>query len=911
MEQKSHLRLIFKLHTKMLKNADWNLTLPLEEAIRTCPDTVVSIGDSQLLRFIDELNGIEDMTVIVKAKQCEIRFVKKQPTSAESKKRIRKLYKELYDLQFQKDYLCVVMDRKSDYDRANKGFTVNGIKYRRFLGTNGGIKNSTIVYVNEKLYPELKRRLDNGRKMNVPLVPAKLEAYQALVCSGSTPLPEPNGIIVVKDCITTFREDVIVIDDSCDGEPKLTHVKDYLIEHNDSDGYGLMLPSYSRRINEYFGGDPGETLSGFNSRWAFTKGMVFTFDYLEFAENVAGSYEITDVWGHKRDIRDAEVILTESMLKLWNCYDSWEDYYGNCKENHYVFAASKVTPKELESVRTTNYQFIQGLDFSDDDLHELCQPTIDEIKGALGLDYKKCLAFLAGFGLNEKNIKYTPNDYVKALMIDQRMINDPFVRRNLYSMMRKKINNAKKGSVKVDANYAIILGDPYALCQSMFGLEVTGLLSAGEVYHKYWIDKGASEIVCFRAPMLFKNNSRKLKLCNRDGCAHWYQYIDTGVVLNAWDSTREAASGADADGDTFMCSDSRVLLANTKHEPPLICIQRKADKKIVTEDDIVVANKLAFSDDIGIVTNRATGMLEVRAGYDIDSVEYKELTYRVQATQNYQQNCIDKTKGAISKPMPVYWYDKREKALPDDERKELNRRIAATKKPKFMIYVYENEKRKYREFVKSTNDRCLIQFGKTIDELRNQSEKTDAEKEFLYWYNELCPVGVNPCTVNRICDYFESVFSRGEIKEIYEPFDYSILKSDAKPSKETYDKVVGIYNQYMKRVKNYLFRVSKEHISKDDIEVMRSQMDSDFIMMCSRVCPNEEELCNIVLDICYTTEKSKRFAWATCGEQIVNNLLKQNNGRIRFPMLTDGSGEFEFCGKQFNMMEITVGLDDE
>lgn len=547
MEQKSHLRLIFKLHTAQLKQADWNLTLPLEKAIKNHPDTVVSIGDSQILRFIDELNGIDNMTAEVKAKQREIRFQKKQPTSTESKKRIRKLYKELYALQFQKDYICVVMDRKSDYDRANKGFKVNGIKYRRFLGTNGGIKNSTIVYVNEKLYPELKRRLDNGRNMETPLVPAKLEAYQALICSGSTPLPWPKGFIVVKDCITIFKEDVIVIDDSCEGEPSLKHVSDYEIEHNDSDGYGLMLPSYSRKVNEFFGGDPEQTVSGFNSRWAFTKGMVYTFDFLEFAEKIAGSYEVTDVWGYKRDIRDAEVILTESMLKLWMCYSSWEDYCENCLSNHYRFSATKVTPTRLEHIRTTNYQFLQGYNFTNEDMIELCQPTVDEVIDTLGMDYRKSIAFLAGFGLNERNINYIPNDFVKALMIDHRMINDPFVRKNIYSMIRKKINNAKKGSVKVAANYAMISGDPYALCQSIFGLEVTGLLRAGEVYHKYWIDKGANEIVCFRAPMTCFNNIRKMKLNNSEQTNYWYQYMSVVNIYNAFDSACEAMNGADKD----------------------------------------------------------------------------------------------------------------------------------------------------------------------------------------------------------------------------------------------------------------------------------------------------------------------------------------------------------------------------
>ena len=110
--------------------------------------------------------------------------------------------------------------------------------------------------MNEKLYLELKRRLDNGRNLEVPLVPAKLEAYQALICSSSTPLPEPEGIIVVKDCFTKFKEDVILLDNHHeDSDPIITYVDDYEIENDNSDGYGLMLPSYSRRVSEYLTGE--------------------------------------------------------------------------------------------------------------------------------------------------------------------------------------------------------------------------------------------------------------------------------------------------------------------------------------------------------------------------------------------------------------------------------------------------------------------------------------------------------------------------------------------------------------------------------------------------------------------------------------------------------------------------------
>lgn len=640
MEQKSSLKLIYKIHSKQLKKANWNLTLPLAEAMSDYPETVVSINSNQLLRFIDELNGVVDVDGKIKSIQRKIRLEKKKPRSRETRVVIKNLYDALYSLQFQKDYVCVVMDSNKDYDRANQGFSINGIEYRRFLGTNGGIKNSTIVYVNAALYKELKKRLDNGRNKNIPLVPAKLEAYQALICSGSNVIPEPNGIIVVKDCITHFKDDVILINDEADGEPVMSMVSDYEIEHNDSDGYGLMLPSYARRVNQYLTGED-DTISGMNTRYAWTKGMVYTFDYIEFAERVAGTYEVTDVWGDKRDIRNAEVILTESMLKLWECYDSWEDFYRNCQENHYKFSTPKITPASLEAVRNTNYQFLQSYQFTDEELQELCQPTIDEISGVLGMDYRKSLVFLTGFGLNEDNAYSDNFDYcVRALMIDERMINDPFIRRKIWNMISKRIEMAKRGAIKVNANFAMISGDPYALCQSIFGMDITGLLGAGEIYHKYWIDKGSDEIACFRAPMTCHNNIRRMKLNKSDEAEHWYRYISTAAILNCHDTACDAMNGADKDGDTNMDTDNPIIVRNTLNSPTIVCVQRKAEKKVVEEEDIIQANKLAFNDDIGIVTNHVTSMIEVQAGFEPGTEEYKTLDYRIMCGQLYQQNTI-------------------------------------------------------------------------------------------------------------------------------------------------------------------------------------------------------------------------------------------------------------------------------
>lgn len=505
-EQKHCHKFVYKLHSRDIKKANYKYVLPLDEAMRNHPECIISLNDSQILRFIDELNGTTDSDEKAKNIKRKMREVRKKKRSPESKAILRNLYRILYDLQYQKDYICIIMDSNRDYDLLNsKGFSVNDVKYQRLLGTNGGIKNSTIVYVSKRLHDELQRRIDNGRNKQQMLVPAKLEAYQALVCSGSVVLPKPKGIIVVNDCITHFKDNVILIDDAKEGKPSLTHIEGYDIEHNDSDGYGLMTPQYSKEINIALNGIE-DTISGFTCRYAWTKGMVYTFDYVDFAEKVAGTYEVIDAWGDKRDIREADVILTTSMLKLWDAYSSWEDFYENCEKNHYEFSATKTTPMELEHVHSTNYQFLQSYDFTDEELYELCKPTIDSIKDIFGMDYRKAIVFLCGMGLNEKNVFSgfgSENfDYVsRALMIEPKMINDPFIHKRIMSMISKRINDAKKGVLSIDANYAMISGDPYALCQSMFGLKVTGLLKAGELYHKYWIDKGSKELSCFRAPM--------------------------------------------------------------------------------------------------------------------------------------------------------------------------------------------------------------------------------------------------------------------------------------------------------------------------------------------------------------------------------------------------------------------------
>ena len=205
---------------------------------------------------------------------------------------------------------------------------------------------------------------------------------------------------------------------------------------------------------------------------------------------------------------------------------------------------------------------------------------MQEIKDVLGGDWRKTILFLKGSGLNEDNIERLDNDIAKALMIDKRMIDDPFIQSAIYQSIRNRINEAKVGVLKVHGNYSIVSGDPFALCQSIFGLKVTGLLKSGEIYNQYWADIGSDKLACYRAPMTCHNNIRLVHPANNDKVRYWYRYMKTCTIFNAWDTASAALNGMDYDGDLVMLTDNDVLVRKLKPQPALMCAQRKAEKRI-------------------------------------------------------------------------------------------------------------------------------------------------------------------------------------------------------------------------------------------------------------------------------------------------------------------------------------------
>lgn len=939
-KQKVYQQFIYKIHsTRILKSPDRNLQITLAEARDN--NEIISLADSNVLRMIDDINGCDRTQINEKIKEIRslIQYYKKQSKAKGNirscTQEIRKLYRQLDDIQHKTDYVAIIMDNPKDMDILNQGFKINGIEYHRLIGTTNGVKKNTVVYAailngNKKsIYEDLMVRMNNGRDLNKEIVPAKFEAYKALTCSASIPVSEPKGILVVDDLVVTCKEKVIKLDDSDSNsdEPNMIE-NDELddIEIIDSDGYGLITPDLSKR----WANDIQEDYlpSGYCVRNSFCKGMVFTFDFQKFAETygtyVNGECIVCDVWGKEHNIQDIDLILTTSMLKLWDSYSSLESYLDNCSKNGYTFSVTKACPETLENERNMNYQFLQSYEFTDEEIHQLISPTVNEIKDVLGGNIDKTILFMKG-AVADENFSLNEADYVtQALMINPKMINDPFVINRINYLIKKKIDDAKIGVIKVHGNYAAISGDPFALCQHIFKCNVEndeyGLLAAGEIYSKYWVDDGAEQIVCFRAPMSCHNNIRIMNVVNDREKAYWYQYMTTVNILNCHDTVTAAENGSDKDGDCFITTDNPILIKNTRPTKTIMCVQKNAVKSVITEENLVQANKNGFGEDIGKITNRITSMFDVKAQYSRDSDEYRILEYRIMCGQLQQQNSIDRVKGIISKPMPKTWYDKNSVCIKDDDteeeanKKRLYQSILANKKPYFMCYIYPREMKNYKAYIKNTNDKCYMQFGMTLEnlELLCEDHKNDneylEEKKFLGWYKNNLPVGLHNCTMNRICWAVENEF-RGYVTSIKEntDFDYTILKNGVEYNKSYISKLKKVYKEYMQEMSQYIVMAEKFYYDIDEVNIQKEIILNKYKVMCDEICGNAVTQCDILLDLCYQSEKSKKFVWSLCGDVIIQNLLNDNNKLVTY-YVVDEDGEVEFGGIRYSKKVKEVNI---
>jgi len=267
--------------------------------------------------------------------------------------------------------------------------------------------------------------------------------------------------------------------------------------------------------------------------------------------------------------------------------------------------------------------------------------------------------------------------------------------------------------------------------------------------------------------------------------------------------------------------------------------------------------------------------------------------------------------------MPKSWYIASENRVSEEdsedvaEHKRFYQTICASKKPYFFIYNYQSLKNEYDSYMANVENKSQSLFTKTFAELKDKKNQTEDESKFVKWASDKNPIDMSPSVMNKICWMIEKEFDDLAATP-HEKFDYSMLKSGRYYSTSSYHEILELYKWYKRKMGDFGKKHNSEFYTDVDDLNSKEQIIDYFSERCSEICPNKYELCDILIDICYSGRADKEIVWTLCGNTIIENLLKKNNNNLYYPKRVDDNGEFECCGYNFIMTKLKVlGGDEE
>jgi hypothetical protein len=927
---------IYKLSVSTVIENNFNINSSFSDAKKH--GWIVSLGDNQILKFIRDIKHINFNSQIDRLKELyKLRDdLKNKVKSQENSREISKYQNEINDILYIPDVVTVYSNRKKkDYKKVCKNkFIINNITYSRLCAGAGQIRRNTVLFVNDNIKEELEKRMMCGltKKRIGKINLAKFSAYYSLYGSSTNIITTPR-VCVIKDYEYIFKnQKVDWIYEKDNGERDIEErVID--IPTNIWDGSGLVSVEMAEQWNKDLNIDDYKP-SAYIVRSAWIKGLCVVFDWKRYAREIAHKEYITDVWGKTRHINDIDVILTTSQFKMWKKYDNWEEYLKYHELYKHVWGCSRVNKKEDKYFTQLNYQYLQSTSYTPENIKKLADFSINWIKNVLTGDKIYILLYLLGCHEYDSKIeeveKDTDLDIVKAIMYNDEILKDQYVKNRIYKSIEKKVKELKIGKLLVEGSYEFAIVDPYGFCEYVFGEIPVGLLKENQLWNKRWVDKGSKEVSLMRSPLVSPNENQVLQVYSDEKCDNWFQTIQSGVILNIWDTTLMRASDGDTDGDLLLSTDNIYHVNSVDRTLNPITYEKSTVKEqTLSNGNLVKMDTKGFNTKIGFITNLATSFLCLREIYKKDSKEYKEFTRRINLLRFHQGSAIDAGKGNIYIAPPKEW-SKRVKINYETDNEEVKQKkyfqnkLAGNKKSYFMCYIYPALMKKYKQHKESSNRISRGIFGLKLDELLNKKDKNDIQKKFVRNYYNYLPVLTNKSIMNELCRYVEKADFDMKYLKTQEEFDYSILMNDmykVNPNSQMYQLILSILKKYHKIYE--LNTHERKNIQEDydfysdlQTEEFEESYDDELKLLFQEiegelysVCSNKHELSNYIVYIMYNhfKNKSKAIMWNIVGEEIID-VIKQRAITVVYPVESkkDEEGSCEYLGKYYKLKEVAL-----
>jgi len=914
----------FKFSSSRLKEFDYNIELSIDKAIEY--GELIALFENQFIRSINHIhNRVIDNEHVRQLKERK-KALSLLEHSEENSTEIAKINKVIHETFFVPEYITIVMDSNVHYKYLYKNkLKLNGKYYKRFNSSASQARTSTVLFIEEETADKLEQIIDNGRDMNKKLVPSKLNAYRGLAGSSTLTVSAPK-FCLVPDYESPTEVTVNFVTEKDKNEDDVIEVITKTEMFNRFDGQGIISIELAKKWADELG------LDYIPAQWclrnSFLKGMVCTFDIKKFVREVNNgnslintSYKDAEGNPIKADLNDCELIISESQFKLWDSFSSIEEYEQNCEKNKLDWGVSLFSPKEDKDLLKMNYQFLQTLDLNETAIEKVCSKFVNWITNVTTDDIHFTLLFLLGENTNEEKInnylENSENHWIKALIYQPKLMQDKYIKKKVYDLIKRKIQHACLGEIYVDGNFQTIVSDPFAQMQHVCGLEVTGLLGRNEFYSGYWNKKGVKVVDSMRAPLTYRSEHVLLNLNENDELNDWFKYCYTGILVNAHGEETMRWAGSDFDYDIIATtSEESIINGVYTDELPIAYQAPKSDKKIVNNDDLFKSDLFSFGSIIGSITNKSTSGFALLPLLEEGSEEYKATLNRIKMCTKLQSAQIDKAKiGKKVKGIPSPWV-KYEKVTEDDsdderDRKAFNNSILLDKHPYFFIYLYKGTRIKYKKHLASYNITSMQRFGLELDNLINLKRKTPEQHEFIKQFYRYSPVIDSDCVMNNLCKYIESVdFGIRNILKMDEDEEvYKLIQKDGTPFiEDTYKEIVKIHNEYKKTINQMSSLSTQDSRSKfDDNAYSKKVGQYDlFKKKVLEVCSNENEVLNYLIRLLYVDSPSgnKDLLWNAYGDQIVTNLKSKVN-HYSIP-IKDVDGDFEYLNKKYTLKKVEL-----
>lgn len=911
---------IFKLPSDKIVENNLNIeNYTKSKAIRE--GCLISIGDNlvfhKIRNYYHDERSHEQIFNEIQELRKTLKICKKEGKINEA----RIINQNITDILFVKDIINVEVIRKKEYRLlAKNGFYVNGIRYVRFCCGSGQMRRNTITFINADLYPYMYETLMCGLKDKVKEINlAKFSAYFALAFSSILWVRTPR-VCVIKDFENTIPQQKV------DFIVKREKNKGYIEERimnitlNCADGQGLIDPGFSRLWAQDMNLD--YVPSSFVVRSVFVKGNVVPFDFKEYARQ-NNIKTIKDKWGKEYNIDNIDVILSESQFKMHKYYNNWDEYLNYFNKYNIKWGVARYNKKYDDEYVLANYQYLQCLNINVDDIKELIAPTKKWLQHICSGKDLYSLLFL--FGCKDETVDYSKmyscaqSNFAKAVVRNNNMLQDVYVRKQIYNNIVKYIEKAKIGKIWIRGNYQFAISDPVAQCQSALGLKPIGLVPGDHVYSNFWRERGVSGCIDIcRSPMIDAHEHNPSQLYESEEANYWYQYIKSGIVFSIYDTAVVRMEDSDFDGDIVLTTDNKIFLKGAqKHLNVILYDKEQVPTQKVTHNNIVMTDIRGLGTGVGGFSNCATIIETMKAIFNKETQkeQYDELVLRKKLLREIVGAEIDRIKGTTAPVLPSEW-KKLEKINKEDteEEKQIKYKhnsLVLSKKPYFFRYLYPSLNKRFKKYEASYDILSKDMFGMKFKKLLTKKDKTEAEKNLIRRYQKYSPLIVSNCTINILCKEFENldldIKFKGDAENLvplYQDKGYKAQEEILDIFRETYKK----YNNQksIKLINDIFFEGDEEDIKEIKYHIsfaLKNEIQEDIFRL-------NLSIPEILFYIGQLSQDYKKFNWAFMWELLEDYIVAYIPRGISMAPVRDEKGE-EYLGQKYILKDLCWEKDND